>query len=285
MENHGKIMELCFWISVGTLIDTNSIVDRIAMAAFITPASAQFALEHQKIWLSVHHLTESPGHRHGHGQTYRRKSRSDHDLRQIEDGRQHHLGESPRHLCWSKGNLQHRSHSDYFCGEKHHRHNADSHHMRSPGMKRHQIGCHDNKGEVHQGSYSSIDKPGRHLQTSSTDKPGRHLPTSGHVKGNGSHGELQTGRQSHRNHYVHHFINHKVWKYIYLQCDIIIIYQCEIYFPSLMPVPVICNHCSLSLHPPPPPPYTHTHMQYRDWPSVCRAMTLSYPTVPSKCSA
>ena len=168
------------------------------MAAFITPASAQFALEHQKIWLSVHHLTESPGHRHGHSQTCRRRSRSDHDLRQIEDGRQHHLGESPRHLCWSKGNLQHRSHSDYFCGDKHHRHNADSHHMRSPGMKRHQIGCHDKKGEVHQGSYSSIDKPGRHLHT------------SGHVKGNGSHGELQNERQSHRNHYLHHFINHKV---------------------------------------------------------------------------
>ena len=168
------------------------------MAAIITSASAQFALEHQKVWSKEHNLTNHPHHGQGHRRClsdHDLRSHSDHDLHHVEN--RHHLGDSLSHLCWGGGHLQQRSHSDYlFHGEKHGRCQGD-HRNHSPGLKRH---INSSRGdEVHHH---------RDKKLSSQTHQGYFLSTGHAVRGHGNHGELQG--QGHRN-YEHHYVNHKVW--------------------------------------------------------------------------
>ena len=154
------------------------------MAAFITPASAQFALEHQKTWSREHHPEDPHSchhHRHlGDSHSYllhhHRRSHSDHGLHRIEHSHHHHLGDSLSHLFRGLGHLHQRSHSDYLLhGEKHGHHHASrsqDDHNYSPSVKRH----FDVKNS-----------------------------TSGGDEGQGhSHGNKVTNQDHHKHHHDHH---------------------------------------------------------------------------------
>lgn len=185
------------------------------MAAFITPAAAQFALEHQKSWSSEHH-PEDPHYFHHHhrhrGEIHsylqhkhkHRRSHSDHGLHDIEHS--HHLGDSLRCLFRGQGHLHQRSHSDYLLhGEKHghhHKGHPQDDHNYSPSVKRHisnkmsanRVG--EGESHSHRDKFSGQDQHGHHHDHHhETGFSERQDNSHGKHKGHGRYYEYEVGQK------------------------------------------------------------------------------------------